>query len=60
LLGDGGELGIIFVSLVARGELRCCARSAFDGVDGELGRENMFFGGSGVGLLRRVDLVVAL
>jgi hypothetical protein len=59
-LGEGGELGITFISLVARGEVRCCARWSFDGVFGEPGREDIFFGGSGIGLLRWVDMVVAL
>lgn len=51
---------MIFVSLVVRGESRCCARCPFEGVWGESGREDMFFEGIGVVRLRWVYMVVVV
>jgi hypothetical protein len=41
-VGDG-----IVISLVPRGEVCCCAGWSFEGVAGELGREEEFFGDIG-------------
>ena len=60
LLGEGGEGGGIALSLVSSDDPRCCARWSFDGVFGEPGREERFFGGIEVRLLCLVGMIVAL